>query len=231
MDDEIVWSEWKHSAGVIPGNIVAKYSEHKWCTANSKLWNSGIESDKLIVRARKRQTKYTANIYIVSDPKNTENEGKVFLYTFGTKIFEKIKSCIKPEDSFEKVSSYDPFSFWEGANFKLRIKNVAKQRNYDSSSFDPQAPLSNDDSVLEKIWESEYTLKEFLDPKFYLNPQALEKKFRDSIADASIPSVQATASPVQEYRDETTSEEVPSSNKYQEFLNKFKDETSDDLPF
>lgn len=104
-------------------------------------------------------------------------------------------------------------------------------RNYDSSSFDTPAPLSNDESVLEKIWESEYTLKEFLDPKFYLNPQALEKKFRDSIADASIPSAQASASPVQEYKDETTSEEVPSSNKYQEFLNKFKEDSTEDDPF
>lgn len=201
------------------------------CSANSKLWNTGVESDKAIVRTRKRQTKYVSNVYIVSDPKNPDNEGKVFLFTYGTKIFEKIKSCLKKEDEYDTSIKFDPFDFWKGANFKLKIKNVAKQRNYDSSSFDTCGPLSTDDSVLEKIWECEYTLKDFLDPKIYLAPDILEKKFRDSISDYSSQTSSAVASPIQEAPSQPTAE-IPSSEKYKDFLNKLKDDNDEEeIPF
>ena len=144
-------------------------SEH-----NSMLWNSGIESNKDLVRKQKRRLNYYANIYVVKDPSNPANEGKVFLYKFGKKIFDKLNEAMNPE--FEDESPVNPFDFWEGANFKLKIRNVEGYRNYDKSEFDTPSRLLDDDDMLEKIWKSEYSLQEFLDPKNFKSYDELKAK-------------------------------------------------------
>jgi hypothetical protein len=134
------------------------------CEHNSTLWNSGIEANKEIVRKQKRKLSYVANVLIISDPKHPENEGQVKLFKFGKKIFDKITEAMNPE--FEDESPVNPFDFWEGANFKLKIRNVEGYRNYDKSEFDsPTALFGGDDEKLEALWKKEYSLKEFLDPK------------------------------------------------------------------
>lgn len=129
---------------------------------NSKLWNSGNEKDKEIARKQKRRLTYIANILVVKDPSNPQNEGKVFLYKFGKKIFEKIKAANNPE--FEDEKPMNPFDLFDGANFKLKIRNFEGYRNYDKSEFDSPSPVSDDEDELEKIWDSEFSLKEFLAP-------------------------------------------------------------------
>lgn len=141
---------------------------------NSMLWNSGIESNKDLVRKQKRRLNYYANIYVVKDPANPSNEGKVFLYKFGKKIFDKLNEAMNPE--FEDEKPVNPFDFWEGANFKLKIRNVEGYRNYDKSEFDTPSPLLDDDGELEKIWKSEYSLQEFLDPKNFKSYDELKAK-------------------------------------------------------
>jgi hypothetical protein len=131
---------------------------------NQELWATGIEANKEIVRKRKRKQQYIANIYVISDPKNPQNEGKVMLYKFGKKIFEKIQEAMKPV--FEGDKAVDPFDFWQGANFRLKIKKVEGYPNYDNSSFEAQTPLlDGEDEKLEKVWNSLYHLGEFTDPK------------------------------------------------------------------
>jgi len=131
---------------------------------NSKLWNSGVEANKEIARKQKRRLKYIANIMVVSDPKRPENEGQVFLYQFGKKIFDKITEAMNPQ--FEDESPVNPFDFWEGANFKLKIRQVEGYRNYDKSEFDSStALLDGDDDALETLWKKQHSLVEFVDPK------------------------------------------------------------------
>jgi hypothetical protein len=134
------------------------------CDHNSTLWNSGIEANKEIVRKQKRKLNYIANILVVSDPKHPENEGQVKLFKFGKKIFDKISEAMNPEFADEKP--VNPFDFWEGANFKLKIRKVEGYRNYDKSEFDSAEPLfGGNDDKLEELWKKEYSLKEFLDAK------------------------------------------------------------------
>jgi len=129
---------------------------------NTQLWNSGVESDKNLARDRKRKLTYTSNVYVVSDPANPQNEGKVFLYKYGVKIFEKIQEVMKPE--FKDEEAINPFDFWKGANFRLKIRKVAGYTNYDKSEFDStSALLAGDDAKLETVWKSQYKLKEFTD--------------------------------------------------------------------
>jgi len=126
-------------------------SEH-----NRELWNSGNESDKDVVRRQKRKLSYYANIYVVKDPTNPQNEGGVFLYKFGKKIFDKIMEAMQPE--FEDENAINPFDFWEGANFKLKIVKKDGYWNYDKSEFDKVSPLLEDDEALEALWKKEYSL-------------------------------------------------------------------------
>ena len=126
---------------------------------NSQLWNSGIEEDKNIARARKRRLHYVSNVYIVSDPSNPENEGKVFLYQYGKKIFDKLMAAMQPE--FEDETPINPFDFWEGANFKLKIRKVDGYWNYDKSEFGAKSKLLDNDEEIEKVWEKQYPLNEF----------------------------------------------------------------------
>ncbi len=136
------------------------------CEHNSTLWNSGIEANKEIVRKQKRKLSYMANVLIISDPKNPDNEGTVRLFKFGKKIFDKITEAMNPEFPDEKPMN--PFDFWEGANFKLKIRQVEGYRNYDKSEFEsPSALLDGNDSELEALWKRQYSLNEFLDRKHF----------------------------------------------------------------
>ena len=141
---------------------------------NSKLWNTGIEADKDLARKRKRRLHYVSNIYVVSDPENPENEGKVFLYTYGAKIFEKIMDSMQPK--FQDESPVNPFDMWKGANFKMKIANVAGYRNYDRSEFANAEALNADDSVLEGIYNQQHSLNEFTDPSSFKSYSELNLK-------------------------------------------------------
>ena len=129
---------------------------------NSAYWNSGIESDKEIARRQKRKLQYFSNIYVVSDPKNPENEGKVFLFRFGKKIFDKCMEAMQP--AFEDETPVNPFDFWEGANFKLKIRKVDGYWNYDKSEFEAPSPLFDNDDAIEEVWKQQYALNEFTAP-------------------------------------------------------------------
>ena len=126
---------------------------------NSTLWNTGLESDKEIARKQKRKLQYFSNIYIVSDSKHPENEGKVFLFRYGKKIFDKIMAAMQPE--FEDETPINPFDFWEGSNFKLKIRKVDGYWNYDKSEFEAKSALFDNDAEIEKVWKSAYPLAEF----------------------------------------------------------------------
>ena len=127
---------------------------------NTTLWNNGTDAGKETARKQKRKLTYISNIYVVKDPANPENEGKVFLYKYGKKIFDKLTAAMQPE--FEDEEAIDPFDFWQGANFKLKAKNVAGYRNYDSSEFTATTPLLDDDDALEGLWKKEYSLAEIV---------------------------------------------------------------------
>ena len=128
-------------------------SEH-----NTRLWNTGLESDKELARKQKRKLQYFSNIYVVSDAKHPENEGKVFLYRYGKKIFDKVMEAMQPE--FEDEKAINPFDFWQGANFKLKIRKVDGYWNYDKSEFDASSPLLDDDDAIEEVWKLQYALAE-----------------------------------------------------------------------
>ena len=145
---------------------------------NTELWNSGVETDKDIARARKRRLHYVSNILIVSDPANPQNEGKVFLYKYGKKIFGKIQEAMQPE--FADEEAINPFDFWAGANFKLKVRKVAGFINYDKSEFDSASALfDGDDSKLEDLWKTQYALSEFTDPANFKSYDDLKKRLRD----------------------------------------------------
>ena len=148
------------------------------CEHNSGLWNSGIDSNKEIARKQKRKLTYISNIYVVKDPANPQNEGGVFLYKFGKKIFDKLTAAMQPE--FEDEESIDPFDFWKGANFKLKAKNVAGYRNYDSSEFAVPGPLLDDDDALEALWKKQNSLAELVAPSQFKSYEELKTRL-DSV--------------------------------------------------
>ena len=141
---------------------------------NSQLWNNGTDAGKDAARKQKRKLTYISNIYVVKDPANPENEGKVFLYKYGKKIFDKLTAAMQPE--FEDEEAIDPFDFWQGANFKLKAKNVAGYRNYDSSEFTAVTPLLDDDDALESVWKKESSLKEFVEADQFKSYEDLKKR-------------------------------------------------------
>ena len=141
---------------------------------NSTLWNSGVDSDKEIARKQKRRLKYFSNVYIVKDSAKPENEGSVFLYQYGKKIFDKLNEAMNPQ--FEDETPVNPFDFWEGANFNLKIRNVEGYRNYDRSDFSSASPLLTDDDEMERIWKSQHSLQELVDPKNFKSYTDLKTK-------------------------------------------------------
>ena len=141
---------------------------------NTTLWNNGTDAGKETARKQKRKLTYVSNIYVVKDPANPENEGRVFLYKYGKKIFDKLTAAMQPE--FEDEEAIDPFDFWQGANFKLKAKNVAGYRNYDSSEFAAQSPLLDDDDAMESLWKKQDSLQEFVAPDQFKSYEDLKKR-------------------------------------------------------
>ena len=163
---------------------------------NTELWNSGNEADKEIARKQKRILKYFANVLVVSDPKHPENDGTVRLFRFGKKIFDKITEAMNP--AFEDEKAVNPFDFWEGANFKLKIRKVDGYWNYDKSEFEPVSKLKDTDDEINKVWQSQYALKPFIDPSNFKSYDELKEKLNktltgqrstESVEDIDLPPV------------------------------------------
>jgi hypothetical protein len=156
---------------------------------NRKLWEEGENSRgrKIVsgtpdMPGTKRRMHYISNVLVITDPGNPDNEGKVFLYKFGKKIFDKLNDAMNPK--FEDEKPINPFDFWEGANFKIKIRNVESYRNYDKSEFSDPSPVSDDDAVIERIWNQEHSLQAFLDPKEFKSYDELEKKLKKVMAES-----------------------------------------------
>ena len=179
---------------------------------NSQLWNNGTDAGKEMARKQKRKLTYISNIYVVKDPANPENEGKTFLYKYGKKIFDKLTAAMHPE--FEDEEAIDPFDFWQGANFKLKAKNVAGYRNYDSSEFAAVSPLLDDDDAMESIWKKELSLSEFVEPSQFKTYDELKVRLeyvlgkrgaRPAVQDSEVQEEEYETTPVAETRETVSS--------------------------
>ena len=176
---------------------------------NSQLWNSGLESDKDVARKQKRKLSYYSNIYVVKDPVNPDNEGKVFLFKFGKKIFDKITAAMQPE--FEDEDPINPFDFWQGANFKLKIKKVAGYWNYDSSEFARPDALLDDDDAMEAIWKKEYSLQSLVAPDQFKTYEELKTRLDYVLGIKGTPKFQdqETVEEEEQFRRENRGEAAP----------------------
>ena len=179
-DEDLPWARlWSHAfqgpgGWYIENSLTTLNKKDPVSESNSLLWNSGVDADKEIARKRKRKLSYIANVLIVSDPKHPENEGQVKLFKFGKKIFDKITEAMKPE--FEDEKPINPFDFWEGANFKLKIRKVDGYWNYDKSEFDSPTAIADNDESIEEIWNKQYALKPFLAPENFKSYDELKSK-------------------------------------------------------
>jgi hypothetical protein len=143
---------------------------------NRQLWNSGNDADKDTVRKQKRKLSYYSNVYVVKDPLHPENEGRVFLFKYGKKIFDKVLEAMQPE--FDDETPINPFDFWQGANFKLKIVKKDGFWNYDKSEFDKVAPLLDDDDALEALWKKQYSLSAITAPDQFKSYEDLERRLK-----------------------------------------------------
>ena len=159
---------------------------------NSTLWNSGIEANKEIARKQKRRLTYFSNIYVAEDKANPQNEGKVFLFRYGKKIFDMVSSMANPE--FEDETQVDVFNLWDGANFKLKIRKLDGYSNYDKSEFITAAPLSDDDDKMETIWKSQHSLDEFTDEKNFKSFDDLKSRLDTVLGNVPSPAMSAPSS-------------------------------------
>ena len=179
--EELPWAKiWSHGfqgpgGWYIENSLTTLGQKDPVSELNRTLWNSGLDSDKEIARKQKRKLSYYSNIYVVSDPTNPSNEGKVFLYKFGKKIFDKIQAAMQPE--FQDETPINPFDMWKGANFKLKIRKVEGYWNYDKSEFATPCLLDDKNDVeLEKLWRSQHSLNEFMDAKNFKSYKELESR-------------------------------------------------------
>jgi hypothetical protein len=184
--EEMPWARvWSHAfqgpgGWYIENSLTTLGQKDPVSEENTILWNTGVDSDKEIARKRKRKLSYYSNIYVVSDPKHPENEGKVFLFKFGKKIFDKITEAMQP--AFEDEKPINPFDFWTGANFKLKIRKVDGFWNYDKSEFEAVSPITTDDEVIKGIWNKQYPLKAFLEAANFKSYDELKEKFNRVVA-------------------------------------------------
>ena len=166
--EDLPWAQvWTHAfqgpgGWYIENSLTTLGKKDPVSDLNRELWNSGGEGSPQRAQARnqKRKLNYYSNIYVVKDSANPSNEGKVFLYRYGKKIFDKVMESMQP--AFEDETPVNPFDLWKGADFKLKITKVAGFWNYDKSEFDAPSVLGDlDDKELEGIWKQEHSLAAF----------------------------------------------------------------------
>jgi len=183
--EDLPWAQvWTHAfqgpgGWYIENSLTTLNQKDPVSEENTRLWNTGVDSDKEIARKRKRKLSYFSNILVVSDPKHPENEGKVFLFKFGKKIFDKITEAMQP--AFEDEKPMNPFDFWKGANFKLKIRKVDGYWNYDKSEFEGVSQIKENDEQIKSIWSSQHPLKPFLAPDNFKTYDELKEKLNRTI--------------------------------------------------
>ena len=178
---------------------------------NTELWNSGLESDKDTARKQKRILKYYSNIYVVSDSKHPENEGKVFLFRFGKKIFDKLTEAMSPE--FEDEKALNPFDFWEGANFKLKVRKVDGFWNYDKSEFEAVSPmLEGEDGQLEATYKQLYSLTDFLKEDKFKTYEELKTKLHRTLTGSGVQGTVEKFAPTPKAESTTPAATAPASS-------------------
>jgi len=212
---ELPWAQvWSHAfqgpgGWYIENSLTTMGQKDPVSEHNRVLWNSGSDRDKETARKQKRKLSYYANIYVVSDPAHPENEGRVFLYKFGKKIYDKITEAMQPQ--FADEQAVNPFDFWEGANFKLKIRKVEGYWNYDKSEFDKPSALLDDDDKLERIYKNLNDLNEFSAASNFKSYEDLKKRF-DYVLGAKAPARQdpETVEEDQQWEAERRGESTPS---------------------
>jgi len=195
---------------------------------NTQLWNTGSEEDKNIARNRKRKTTYISNILVIKDEANPQNEGKVFLFKYGTKIFDKIQEKMKPE--FKDEEPINPFDLWTGCNFKLKMRKIGGYTNYDKSEFDSSTALFNgDDNKIEGVWNQLNSLEEFVSPSNFKSYDDLKKRLYDVLGG----DIRGTAGneKTAEDIDETDFQQKPSNLKQKPKVEDSADEEIDALSY
>ena len=198
---------------------------------NRVLWNSGNPKDQDTVRKQKRKLSYYSNIYVVKDPLHPENEGKVFLFKYGKKIFDKILNAMQPE--FDDEEPINPFDFWTGANFRLKIRKVEGYWNYDKSEFEPISVLNGDDDALEALWKKEYSLSAIVAPDQFKTYEELEKRLNYVLGINQTNSSPAQSRAVMEQEDEYESYTQSSTREekvMEELEDSYKRSKSPSLP-
>ena len=208
--EEMPWQRvWSHAfqdkgGWFIENSLTTLNQKDPVSEENSRLWNTGVDSDKEIARKRKRKLSYFANVLIVSDPKHPEHEGQVKLFKFGKKIFDKITEAMQP--AFEDEQAINPFDFWKGANFKLKIRKVDGYWNYDKSEFEGVSPIKESDDDIKAIWSKQYPLNPFVDPSNFKTYDELKSKLHRVITgQQNTTSIESVDLPPQ-----TTEQVVPS---------------------
>ena len=210
--EELPWARvWSHAfqgpgGWYIENSLTTLNKKDPVSEDNTRLWNTGSEGDKDIARKRKRKLSYYSNIFVVSDPKHPENEGKVFLFKFGKKIFDKITEAMQP--AFDDETPINPFDFWKGANFKLKIRKVDGYWNYDKSEFEGVSQIKESDDDIKNIWSKQYPLNPFVDPSNFKTYDELKEKLnRVIMGQRNTETVENVDLPPQ-----TTTTSVPSSS-------------------
>ena len=192
---------------LIDNCLTTKNTQCPVCEHNNRLWNSGIEANKEIVRKQKRKLNYIANVYIISDPKHPENEGQVKLFKFGKKIFDKINEAMNP--AFEDEVAINPFDMWKGANFKLKIRKVDGYQNYDKSEFESPSPLSENDDELEAIWKQEHSLQDLVADKEFKSYDDLKKRLDKVLGATDVPKTTVEQAKASAPASKPKSDDVP----------------------
>ena len=236
-DEDLPWARlWSHAfqgpgGWFIENSLTTLNKKDPVSESNSLLWNSGVEADKEIARKRKRKLSYIANVLVVSDSKHPENEGQIKLFKFGKKIFDKITEAMKPE--FEDEKPINPFDFWEGANFKLKIRKVDGFWNYDKSEFDSSSAIADNDESIEEIWNKQFPLKPFLAPENFKSYDELKAKLDKVLTgsgnsgtaeDVAIPPVTEAVAPVVQETVDTSSPVDDDSDETLDYFSKLAEE-------
>ena len=236
-DEDLPWARlWSHAfqgpgGWYIENSLTTMNKKDPVSESNSLLWNSGVDADKEIARKRKRKLSYIANVLIINDAKHPENEGQIKLFKFGKKIFDKITEAMKPE--FEDEKPINPFDFWEGANFKLKIRKVDGFWNYDKSEFDSSSAIADNDESIEEIWNKQFPLKPFLAPENFKSYDELKAKLDKVLTgsgnsgtaeDVAIPPVTEAVAPVVQETVDTSSPVDDDSDETLDYFSKLAEE-------
>lgn len=132
-----------------------------------RVLRNGTEKEKEKALAIKRRENWLVNVYVINDPVNADNNGKIKLLRFGRQLHKIIMDAIEGEEAAElgpRIFDLSP----KGCNLRIKVEKQGDYPTYVSSKFSTPKEIEGlEEAEFKKIYNGAFDLESYVSVKSY----------------------------------------------------------------